>query len=82
MEYIGVEFVNEGRRELITHHVETPREMKVIDYDARVGPGEMGRITLKVTLPKTKFYRKSVNIYNNDPTTDIQTIIVMGSVQE
>lgn len=82
VEYVEIEFVNEGKRELITHLVETPREMKVINYDMRVAPGKTGKITLKVTLPKTKFYRKSVNIYNNDPTANIQTITVMGRVVE
>jgi len=82
VEYIEVEFVNDGKRELVTHHVEAPREMRVVNYDGRVAPGKSGKITLKVTLPKTKFYRKSVSIFNNDPTTDIQTITVMGSVKE
>jgi len=82
VEYVEVEFCNEGKRELITHHVEAPREMKVLNFDSRVAAGKYGKITLKITLPKTKFYRKSVSIFNNDPTTDIQTITVMGSVKK
>ena len=81
VEYVEIEFRNDGKRDLVTHHVDAAREMKVVDFDVIVNPGETGKIKLKVTLPKTKFYRKSVSIFNNDPTADIQTITVMGSVE-
>lgn len=82
VEHVEIEFKNEGKRELLTRHVESSREIKVLDYDARVAPGKYGKITLKVTLPKTKYYRKSVKIYNNDPSSTIQSITIMGNMVE
>lgn len=79
-EILEIEFKNEGKRDLITHQVESARDIKVIGFDALVEPGKTGKITLKITLPKGKYYRGSVSIYNNDPTTDIQTVTVMGNI--